>query len=134
MIIVGCDYHLSFQQIAFVDTETGELKEQRLEHLEGSGVPVHCVTGVGCGSVTETVTGPGVLRLSAMRRRRAPVEQGVDEEQVVGVDEELELELGVVGTGNRTLICPESDFMNVWPPAESVSVMVDAEEIFGASR
>jgi len=62
------------------------------------------------------------------------VEQGVDEEQVVGVDEELELELGAVGTGNRTLICPESDFMNVWPPAESVSVMVDAEEIFGASR
>jgi hypothetical protein len=23
MIIVGCDYHPSFQQIAFVDTETG---------------------------------------------------------------------------------------------------------------
>ena len=32
MIIVGCDYHPSFQQIAFVDTETGELKEQRLAH------------------------------------------------------------------------------------------------------
>lgn len=30
MIIVGRDYHPSFQQIAFVDTETGELKEQRL--------------------------------------------------------------------------------------------------------
>jgi hypothetical protein len=27
MIVVGCDYHSSFQQIAFVDTETGELKE-----------------------------------------------------------------------------------------------------------
>ncbi len=24
MIIVGCDYHPSFQQIAFVDTDTGE--------------------------------------------------------------------------------------------------------------
>jgi len=34
MIIVGCDYHPGFQQIAFVDTETGELKEQRLEHRE----------------------------------------------------------------------------------------------------
>ncbi|HST10460.1 MAG TPA: IS110 family transposase [Terriglobales bacterium] len=34
MIIVGCDYHPSFQQIAFVDSETGELKEQRLEHRE----------------------------------------------------------------------------------------------------
>jgi hypothetical protein len=25
MIIIGCDYHPGFQQIAFVDTETGEL-------------------------------------------------------------------------------------------------------------
>jgi transposase len=36
MIIVGCDYHPSFQQVAFVDTETGELKEQRLGHREGA--------------------------------------------------------------------------------------------------
>src|SRR5262249_62112732 len=36
MFIVGCDYHPSFQQIAFVDTETGELKEQRLMHREGA--------------------------------------------------------------------------------------------------
>lgn len=36
MIIVGCDYHPSFQQIAFVDAETGELKEHRLVHPEGA--------------------------------------------------------------------------------------------------
>jgi transposase len=36
MIIVGCDYHPSFQQIALVDTETGELKEQRQAHREGA--------------------------------------------------------------------------------------------------
>jgi transposase len=34
MIIIGCDYHPSFQQIAFVDTETGDCGEQRLEHCE----------------------------------------------------------------------------------------------------
>src|SRR5882672_1310121 len=34
MIIIGADYHPSFQQIAFVDTETGELQERRLEHPE----------------------------------------------------------------------------------------------------
>ena len=34
MIIVGCDYHPGFQQIALVDTETGELQERRLEHPE----------------------------------------------------------------------------------------------------
>src|ERR1700726_1409644 len=34
MIIIGCDYHPSFEQIAFVDTETGELQERRLQHRE----------------------------------------------------------------------------------------------------
>jgi len=34
MLIIGCDYHPSFQQIAFVDTESGELGEQRLVHPE----------------------------------------------------------------------------------------------------
>src|SRR5260370_31740891 len=34
MIIIGCDYHQSFQQIAVVDTETGELQEGRLQHRE----------------------------------------------------------------------------------------------------
>ncbi len=34
MIIVGCDYHPGFQQIAFMDTENGELKERRLQHRE----------------------------------------------------------------------------------------------------
>src|SRR6202162_4190197 len=36
MIIIGCDYHPGFQQIAFVDTETGELQERRLEHREAA--------------------------------------------------------------------------------------------------
>src|ERR1700723_817637 len=36
MIIIGCDYHPGFQQIAFVDTETGDYEEQRLEHSEGA--------------------------------------------------------------------------------------------------
>ena len=34
MMIIGCDYHPGFQQIAFVDTESGELQERRLQHRE----------------------------------------------------------------------------------------------------
>src|SRR5437899_1872810 len=30
MIIIGCDYHPGFQQIAFVDTGTGEWNERKL--------------------------------------------------------------------------------------------------------
>ena len=31
MLIIGCDYHPSVQQIAFVDTETGDYGEHRLK-------------------------------------------------------------------------------------------------------
>jgi transposase len=34
MLIIGCDYHPGFQQIAYLDTETGELQERRLEHRQ----------------------------------------------------------------------------------------------------
>jgi transposase len=34
MLIIGCDYHPGFQQIAFVDTETSEADERRLTHRE----------------------------------------------------------------------------------------------------
>ena len=35
MLIIGCDFHSRFQQIAMVDTETGVLIERRLEHGNG---------------------------------------------------------------------------------------------------
>jgi transposase len=35
MIIIGVDYHPSFQQIAFVDKETGEYSERQLNHSDG---------------------------------------------------------------------------------------------------
>src|SRR5712691_10056854 len=34
MMIIGCDYHPAFQQIGFVDTDTGECGERRLQHRE----------------------------------------------------------------------------------------------------
>src|SRR3954454_14843332 len=34
MLIIGCDYHPGFQQIALVDTDRGELSERRLLHRE----------------------------------------------------------------------------------------------------
>src|SRR5437899_7341652 len=34
MIIIGVDFHPEFQQIASVDTDTGEFQEKRLTHRE----------------------------------------------------------------------------------------------------
>jgi transposase len=35
MMIIGCDLHTRYQQIAMLDRETGELVERRLEHASG---------------------------------------------------------------------------------------------------
>ena len=35
MIIIGCDFHTRFQQIAMLDSESGEMIERRLEHEGG---------------------------------------------------------------------------------------------------
>jgi transposase len=35
MLIIGCDYHPSVQQIAMVDTETGDYSEHRVKHSDG---------------------------------------------------------------------------------------------------
>jgi len=35
MWIIGVDYHPSVQQIAFVNTDTGECAERRLNHSDG---------------------------------------------------------------------------------------------------
>lgn len=35
MLIIGCDFHSRFQQVAMVDIENGELIERRLEHANG---------------------------------------------------------------------------------------------------
>jgi transposase len=35
MIIIGCDFHTRFQQIAMLDPTTGEIVERRLEHENG---------------------------------------------------------------------------------------------------
>ncbi len=35
MLIIGCDYHPSWQQVCWMETSTGETQEKKLEH--GSG-------------------------------------------------------------------------------------------------
>jgi transposase len=34
-MIIGCDLHTRYQQIAMLDTDTGELTKRRLEHENG---------------------------------------------------------------------------------------------------
>ena len=34
MLIIGCDFHPSFQQVAIFDNRTGEIQQTRLQHRE----------------------------------------------------------------------------------------------------
>ena len=35
MLLIGCDYHPGVQQIAMLDTETGDDSKHRLKHSDG---------------------------------------------------------------------------------------------------
>ena len=35
MIVIGCDFHPSFQQIAVLDMESGECEQRKLMHATG---------------------------------------------------------------------------------------------------
>ena len=50
MLIIGCDYHPSFQQIALVDTESGELQERRLKHRDEAERGDWQFVCTGCGA------------------------------------------------------------------------------------
>ena len=46
MVIIGCDFHPSFQQVAIFDNRTGEIREQRLGHREEAEQFYRGLTGV----------------------------------------------------------------------------------------
>ena len=48
MMIIGCDLHTRYQQIAMLDTETGELVERRLEHENGEARAFYARFAVRC--------------------------------------------------------------------------------------
>jgi len=101
MLIIGCDYHPSFQQIAWLNTATGECGNRRLEHhdeaeafyrgLRGQAVVVGMEATGGTGWFRQLLRecGHGLQVADAARvRARATRRQKTDER-----DAELLLEL-----------------------------------------
>lgn len=60
MLIIGCDYHPSFQQISFVDTESGECGQRRLDH--GTGEAERFYRGLGGNTVRVGMESSGHAR------------------------------------------------------------------------
>jgi len=67
MIIIGCDFHPSWQQIAWLDTETGESGEQKLGHAGGEAeqfyqqVPAPALVGMESTGNCQWGAGPSLL-------------------------------------------------------------------------
>ena len=56
MLIVGCDFHTRFQQIAILDPATGEVIERRLEHESGEAREFYgSLLGPACVEVDATI-------------------------------------------------------------------------------
>ena len=49
MIIIGVDFHPEFQQVAFVDVDSGEFRERRLTHREEAVRFYRTLAAVGPG-------------------------------------------------------------------------------------
>lgn len=125
MMIIGCDFHSRMQQIAMLDTETGEVVEKRLEHENGEakrfyeGLKEAALVGIETTGYTrwfaEMLGELGhelVVGEAAKIRAKDPRKQKHDRR-----DAELILELLVRG-----------DFPRVWlPPAEERDIRVLVE-------
>src|SRR5450755_5030065 len=62
MLIIGCDYHPSVQQIAFVDLETGETGERQLLHKDGEAERFYRDLKLRGGSVRVGIEATGHAR------------------------------------------------------------------------
>jgi hypothetical protein len=58
MIIIGCDFHTPYQQIAMADDETGELLlERRLDHQRGEAHAFYRTLAGGRSLIPKNVFG-----------------------------------------------------------------------------
>ena len=86
MMLIGCDYHPSWQQISWLDMATGETGEKKLEHASGEaekfyrGLPGPALIGMestgNCSGLWRWPRRPGMMFGSGMRQRFAPATCG----------------------------------------------------------
>ncbi len=49
MLIIGCDFHSGFQQLAIFDNQTGEIQEKKLLHPDEAAEYYRCQGGASAG-------------------------------------------------------------------------------------
>jgi hypothetical protein len=67
-MIIGCDLHTRYQQIAMLDRETGELTERRLEHENGEARAFYAALVGRAAQTIASILLPRVPRPSLLGR------------------------------------------------------------------
>ena len=81
MLMIGCDFHTRFQQIAMMDSQTGEIIERRLDHEAGEAWKFYGVLP-GPARIGMEATGHAhwFERMLAEWRQQFHVHGGIDEQ------------------------------------------------------
>jgi transposase len=125
MNIIGCDFHTRFQQIAMLDTETGEVVEKRLDHEGGEARKFY-----------EGLKGPTLVGIESTGYARwfAEMLAGLGHELVVGEAAKIRAKETRKQKHDRRdaehilNLLVKGDFPKIWlPPAEERDVRVWVE-------
>ncbi len=87
MVIIGCDFHPSWEQVCWLDTETGETAEQKLVHSAGEAQQFY-----------KSLPAPALVGLEATGNCRVPQVRAVLFGANLGMDK---AELRIVRSGRR---------------------------------
>src|ERR1035437_1630638 len=86
MMIIGCDFHPSWQQVSWLDTETGETGEQKLVHASGDAKTFYQQLAVPVRIGMEASTAPTAIGAGrgGSRRAKASASRGRCGDGIVG--------------------------------------------------
>src|SRR3990172_13369768 len=98
MIIIGCDFHTRFQQIAMLETETGEIVERRVEHEGGEAQAFYAALPAPARVGMEAT---GYARWFERMLREQGHELWIGDARAIRAKPVLEAESGSVGSANR---------------------------------
>ena len=113
MMIIGCDYHPSWQQIAWLDSETGEVGQRKLVHADGEARVFY-----------EQLVGPALIGIEATGNSQWFVEMVEDLGHVVWIGDAAAIRASYVRrqkTDKRDAahilkLMTENRFPRLWTP------------------
>ena len=113
MMIIGCDFHPSFQQISCLDQETGECGDRRLNHREEA---VRFYAGLACRRVVVGMEATGNDRWFRKLLSESGHELLVGDASAIHASAPREQRTGKRDARHILKLLVENRFPSVWQP------------------